>query len=62
MSGYAFDVKRVPAGPCFIQGCTFAARNEVRMVFPKEAGPFRACGHHKHEAKDECRQPMGAKR
>lgn len=62
MSGYAFDVTRVEAGPCFVPGCTFTARNEVRMVFPHEAGPFRVCGHHKRWAKDECMEPMGAKR
>ncbi len=52
MSEYTFSVTRVGAGPCAAPDCTFTARNEVRMFFPGEAGPYRVCGHHKRWAKD----------
>ncbi len=55
MSGFNFSVTRVEAGPCDVPGCTFAARNEVRMFFPREAGPYLVCGHHKRWAKEACR-------
>ena len=50
MSGFNFSVTRVEAGPCDVPGCAFAARNEVRMFFPRDAGPYLVCGHHKHWA------------
>lgn len=59
MSGFNFEVKRVEAGQCTVPDCTFTARNEVRMFFPCEAGPFKVCGHHKAWAKEQCREASG---
>lgn len=58
MSGYNFSVTRVAPGPCAVPGCTSTARNEVRMVFPGEAGPYRVCGHHQRWAKDMAAQSL----